>query len=172
MAHENDLDAWVLDAVERRNDRQKHRLSEKILGRFGPDLSGKTIAVWGLAFKPGTDDMREAPSLVLIEKLIAAGARIQAHDPVATESAQREIPADWLTTDHIRFYEHQYDALSGADAMALVTEWKPFRNPDFERIKATLKSPLIFDGRNQFDPASMQELGIEYYGIGRGLTGD
>ncbi|GAB4291851.1 MAG: UDP-glucose/GDP-mannose dehydrogenase family protein [Thiohalomonadaceae bacterium] len=172
MAQENDLDAWVLDAVERRNDRQKHRLAEKILGRLGPDLTGKTIAVWGLAFKPGTDDMREAPSLVLIEKLIAAGAAIQAHDPVATESAKKELPAEWLESNRIRFFEHQYDALSGADAMALVTEWKPFRNPDFERIKSALKTPLIFDGRNQFDPLSMQEMGIEYYGIGRGLTGN
>ncbi|MEW6646160.1 MAG: UDP-glucose/GDP-mannose dehydrogenase family protein [Pseudomonadota bacterium] len=172
MAQENDLDAWVLDAVERRNDRQKHRLAEKILGRLGPDLTGKVIAVWGLAFKPGTDDMREAPSLVLIEKLIAAGAAIQAHDPVATESAKKELPAEWLESNRVRFFEHQYDALSGADAMALVTEWKPFRNPDFERIKSALKTPLIFDGRNQFEPSSMQEMGIEYYGIGRGLTGN
>lgn len=172
MAQENDLDAWVLDAVERRNDRQKHRLAEKILGRLGPDLNGKVIAVWGLAFKPGTDDMREAPSLVLIEKLVAAGALIQAHDPVATESAKKELPAEWLESSKVRFFEHQYDALSGADAMALVTEWKPFRNPDFERIKSALKTPLIFDGRNQFDPGSMRESGIEYYGIGRGLSGN
>ena len=171
MAHENDLDAWVLDAVERRNDRQKHRLGDKVFGRFGSDLSGKTFAVWGLAFKPGTDDMREAPSLVLIEKLVAAGAKIRAHDPVATETAQREMPTEWLADGHISFFEHQYDALEGADALVLVTEWKPFRNPDFDRIKGALATPVIFDGRNQYDPTQMRELGFEYFGIGRGLVG-
>lgn len=169
MAQESGLDAWVLDAVERRNDRQKYRLADKVFARFGKDLSGKTFALWGLAFKPGTDDMREAPSLVLIEQLIAAGANIRAHDPVAIETASREMKQGWLDDGRVRFFEHQYDALEGADAMVLVTEWKPFRNPDFKRIKQTLKLPAIFDGRNQYDPAQMAELGIEYFGIGRGI---
>ncbi len=168
MAQENGLDAWVLDAVERRNDRQKYRLAEKVFARFGKDLSGKTFALWGLAFKPGTDDMREAPSLVLIEQLIAAGANIRAHDPVAIETATREMKQGWLDDGRVRFFEHQYDVLDGADAMVLVTEWKPFRNPDFKRIQQSLKQPVIVDGRNQYDPAQMLELGIEYFGIGRG----
>ncbi len=168
MAQESGLDAWVLDAVERRNDNQKLRLAEKIFARFGSDLSGKTFALWGLAFKPGTDDMREAPSLVLIEQLIAAGATIHAHDPVAIETATREMKKSWIDDGRIRFFEHQYDVLDGADAMVLVTEWKPFRNPDFNRIKQALKLPVIIDGRNQYDPALMAELNIEYVGIGRG----
>lgn len=171
MAQESGLDAWVLDAVERRNDRQKYRLADKVFARFGKDLSGKTFALWGLAFKPGTDDMREAPSLVLIEQLIAAGANIRAHDPVATETATREMKQGWLDDGRVRFFEHQYDVLDGADAMVLVTEWKPFRNPDFKRIKQALKQPVIIDGRNQYDPAQMIELGIEYFGIGRGKVG-
>lgn len=171
MAQESGLDAWVLDAVERRNDRQKYRLADKVFARYGKDLSGKTFALWGLAFKPGTDDMREAPSLVLIEQLIAAGANVRAHDPVAIETASREMKQGWLDDGRVRFFEHQYDALEGADAMVLVTEWKPFRNPDFKRIKQALKQPVIFDGRNQYDPAQMTEQGIEYFGIGRGKVG-
>lgn len=171
MAQENGLDAWLLDAVERRNDRQKRRLAEKIFSRFGNDLSGQTFALWGLAFKPGTDDMREAPSLVLIEQLIAAGATVHAHDPVAITTASREMRQDWIDSGRIHFFEHQYDALEGADALVLVTEWKPFRNPDFQRIKQALKQPVIIDGRNQYDPAQMVELGIEYFGIGRGKVG-
>lgn len=171
MAQESGLDAWVLDAVERRNDRQKHRLAEKIFARFGADLSGKTFALWGLAFKPGTDDMREAPSLVLIEQLLAAGATLRAHDPVAIETATREMKQGWLDDGRMTFFEHQYEVLDGADAMVLVTEWKPFRNPDFTRIKQSLKQAVIFDGRNQYDPAQMAELGIEYFGIGRGKAG-
>ncbi len=170
MAQENELDAWVLDAVERRNDLQKYRLVEKIFARFGKDLTGKIFALWGLAFKPGTDDMREAPSLVLIEQLISAGATIHAHDPVAMGTARREMRQGWLDEGRIRFFDQQYDALQGADAMVLATEWKPFRNPDFERIKKMLAAPLIFDGRNQYDPVKMAEMAIEYCGIGRGKT--
>ncbi len=169
MAEENDIEPLVLDAVERRNDRQKLRLFEKITDKFGNDLSGLTFALWGLAFKPGTDDMREAPSLVLIRELIAAGARIQAHDPVAIETARREMNAAWLEEGKITFFEHQYDVLEGADAMVLVTEWKPFRKPDFERIANVLKSKVIFDGRNQYEPREMHELGFDYTGIGRSI---
>lgn len=171
MADENDMDAMVLDAVERRNDLQKHRLFEKITAKFGNDLSGLTFALWGLAFKPGTDDMREAPSLVLIRELIAAGARVQAHDPVAIETAQREMNAAWLEEGKITFYEHQYDVLAGADALVLVTEWKPFRKPDFERIGNTLKAKVIFDGRNQYNPRELFDLGFDYTGIGRNYKG-
>ncbi len=171
MADENDMDAMVLDAVERRNDLQKHRLFEKITAKFGNDLSGLTFALWGLAFKPGTDDMREAPSLVLIRELIAAGARVQAHDPVAIETARREMNAAWLEEGKITFFEHQYDVLKDADALVLVTEWKPFRNPDFERIGSGLKSKVIFDGRNQYNPRELFELGFDYTGIGRSYKG-
>ena len=171
MAEENQLEPLVLDAVERRNDRQKLRLFEKIADKYGHDLSGLTFALWGLSFKPGTDDMREAPSLVLIRELIAAGARIQAHDPVAIDTARREMNAAWLEEGKITFYEHQYDVLEGADAMVLVTEWKPFRNPDFERIGQTLKSKVIFDGRNQYNPREMHGLGFDYTGIGRSYQG-
>ncbi len=169
MAEENNLEPLVLDAVERRNDQQKLRLFEKITDKFGTDLSGLTFALWGLAFKPGTDDMREAPSLVLIRELIAAGARIQAHDPVAIETARCEMNAAWLEEDKITFNEHQYDVLEGADAMVLVTEWKPFRKPDFERIGKALKSKVVFDGRNQYSPREMLELGFDYTGIGRNI---
>jgi len=171
MADENDLDAMVLDAVERRNDAQKHRLFEKITDKFGEDLSGLTFALWGLAFKPGTDDMREAPSLVLIRELIAAGARIQAHDPVAIDTARREMNAAWLEEGKITFYQHQYDVLEGADALVLVTEWKPFRKPDFELIGNSLKAKVLFDGRNQYDPRELFEMGFDYTGIGRSAKG-
>lgn len=171
MAEENQLEPLVLDAVERRNDRQKLRLFEKITDKYGSDLSGLTFALWGLSFKPGTDDMREAPSLVLIRELIVAGARIQAHDPVAIDTARREMNAAWLEEGKVTFHEHQYDVLEGADAMVLITEWKPFRNPDFERIGNTLKSRVIFDGRNQYNPREMHGLGFDYTGIGRSYQG-
>ncbi len=168
MADDIGFDARLLQAVEARNERQKHRLADKIKAHFGGDLAGRTIAVWGLAFKPGTDDMREAPSKVIIADLIEAGARVRAHDPVALDVARRELPAEWFDSGRLELFEHQYDALQGADALALVTEWKPFRNPDFGRIRSALKQPLVFDGRNQYDPAAMAELGFTYYCIGRG----
>ncbi|MCW8917895.1 MAG: UDP-glucose/GDP-mannose dehydrogenase family protein [Gammaproteobacteria bacterium] len=171
MAEENQLEPLVLNAVEQRNDRQKMRLFEKITDTYGHDLSGLTFALWGLAFKPGTDDMREAPSLVLIRELIAAGARIQAHDPVAIETARREMNSAWLEEGKITFYEHQYDVLEGADALILITEWKPFRKPDFERIGKRLNSKVIFDGRNQYNPREMHALGFNYTGIGRNYKG-
>jgi UDPglucose 6-dehydrogenase len=170
MAHEADMAPWLLDAVERRNEAQKHRLYEKIHAHYGGKLEGLTFGTWGLAFKPGTDDMREAPSLVLIRSLIEAGAKVQCHDPVAHETFQRELPGEWFENGSITLYEHQYDALDGCDAMVLVTEWKPFRNPDFDLIKEKLKAPVIFDGRNQFEPAQMVAQGIHYSGIGRGIV--
>lgn len=167
MANEIDFDAQVLRAVEARNERQKHRLAEKIIERLGPDLSDRTIGIWGLAFKPGTDDMREAPSKVIMRELIAAGARLKAYDPVAHEVARRELPREWFDDGHLTLVAHQYDALENVDAMALVTEWKSFNHPDFARMKSLMKSTLVFDGRNQYDPQEMQDLGFEYHSIGR-----
>lgn len=167
MAREQNFDPLVLGAVEARNEVQKHVLFEKIVKRFGPDLRDRVFGLWGLAFKPGTDDMREAPSAVLLEELIAAGARVKAYDPVAMPVAQRELPADWFRSGKLELASQQYDALSGVDALVLVTEWKPFRHPDFEQIKKLLKRPIIFDGRNQYDPASVRAAGFEYSGIGR-----
>jgi UDPglucose 6-dehydrogenase len=167
MAHAQDFDAKVLLAVEARNEAQKHVLFEKIVARFGRDLSDRTFAVWGLAFKPGTDDMREAPSRVLLSSLIAAGARVRAYDPVAAGTARREFPDEWYREHRLTLVESQYDALPQADALVLVTEWKPFRHPDFKRVLELLRQPVIFDGRNQYDPQHLQELGFAYYGIGR-----
>jgi UDPglucose 6-dehydrogenase len=163
--HENGLELGVLTAVERANERQKRLLAERIVERFGDDLRGHRFAVWGLAFKPDTDDMREAPSRVIIEQLSQRGAAIQAYDPVAMPEARRVLAG----TPRLTFAEHQSAALEGADALLIVTEWKEFRNPDFELIKATLKQPMILDGRNLYDPALMRALGIDYLGIGRGV---
>ena len=153
----------LLDAVERVNYAQKHVLTHKIVKRFGENLAGKTIAVWGLAFKPNTDDMREAPSLVLIDDLTQRGADIVAFDPVAMSEAKRVLGGN----AKVRFADGANDALAGADALAIVTEWKTFRVPDFTAMKAALKAPVVFDGRNLYEPASMQELGFDYYPIGR-----
>lgn len=167
MAEENHFEPTLLNAVEARNEDQKHLLFRKIVRRFGVNLSGHVFAVWGLSFKPGTDDMREAPSLVLLQELIAAGANVNAYDPVAMESAVREIPAEWIKSGRIKLVDEQYKALDGADALVLVTEWKPFRHPDFERIKSLMKTPVVFDGRNQYDRDLLRESGFEYVGIGR-----
>ncbi len=167
MAQQHDFDAKVLLAVEERNQTQKHVLFEKIVAHFGQDLSGLTFGIWGLAFKPGTDDMREASSLTLMHSLIAAGATVKGYDPVAADSARREMPSRWFETGAVKFSEHQYEALEGVDAMVLVTEWKSFRHPDFGLIKKALKQPIIFDGRNQYDPVQLHELGFEYRAIGR-----
>jgi UDPglucose 6-dehydrogenase len=157
----------LLRAVEARNQAQKQRLFEKIQQRFGATLRGRTVAIWGLAFKPGTDDLREAPSLALIERLIDAGARVKAYDPVATETARRQLPGAWLDSRRLEFAAHQYEAVAGADALALVTEWKPFRHPDFDALKKLMRMPIVFDGRNQYDPDQVRAQGFEYFGIGR-----
>jgi UDPglucose 6-dehydrogenase len=163
--HENGLALGVLQAVEDANERQKRVLVNKIVARYGEDLSGVTLAIWGLAFKPNTDDMREAPSRVIVAELARRGARLQAYDPVAMPEAQRVLEG----TPGLRFVDSQAAALEGADALVVVTEWKEFRNPDFDGMKAALKQPLIFDGRNIYDPALMRLLGIEYQGIGRAV---
>jgi UDPglucose 6-dehydrogenase len=152
----------VLEAVERVNAEQKHVLARKILKRFGK-LSGKRIAVWGLAFKPNTDDMREAPSRVLIEELLSNGATVSAYDPVAMLAAKKEFAG----LKGIAYADSPLAALEGADALAVVTEWKEFRSPDFQEIRARLKTPAIFDGRNLYDPEEMKRAGLEYYPVGR-----
>jgi len=153
----------VLQAVELANDAQKSVLTQKIVKRLGDDLSGKTIALWGLAFKPNTDDMREAPSRVLIADLLARGARVRAYDPVASHEAQRIFAGE----TRIEFVDKPMLAVQGADVLAIVTEWKEFRAPDFAAIKAVLKTPAIFDGRNLYDPAVPRRAGLEYFAIGR-----
>jgi UDPglucose 6-dehydrogenase len=153
----------VLQAVEDANDAQKTVLPAKIVKRLGEDLTGKTIALWGLAFKPNTDDMREAPSRVLIADLLARGAKINAYDPVATHEAQRIFGDE----PRISYAQTPMAALDGADVLAIVTEWKEFRAPDFDAIKAKLKTPVIFDGRNLYDPATPRRAGLEYFAIGR-----
>ncbi len=168
MAGDAGVKPKLLNAVQERNEDQKHILPQKIIRHFAQGLKGLTFALWGLSFKPGTDDMREAPSKVLLRALIEDGAKVRAFDPVAMETAKRELPAEWFDSGALELCEHQYDALDGADALVLVTEWKSFRFPEFERIKGLLKSPVIFDGRNQYDPATLKALGFTYFGIGRG----
>ncbi|MGI9135086.1 MAG: UDP-glucose dehydrogenase family protein [Rhodoferax sp.] len=153
----------VLRAVESANQHQKRVLAHKIKSRFGENLEGRHFAIWGLAFKANTDDMREASSVTVIHDLLMAGATVTAYDPVATEQAKRALPQD----DRIRFVSSQGGALAGADALVIVTEWKEFRSPDFDNIKASLKSPVIFDGRNLYDPKWVRSLGFEYHAIGR-----
>jgi len=157
----------VLSAVEEANERQKRLLVDKVLARFGSDLAGRRFAIWGLAFKPNTDDMREAPALVIIAELLKAGASLAVYDPVAMDEARRllqPLPG----AGSISFCERAEAALPGADALLIVTEWKEFRTPDFDGIKAVLKQPVIFDGRNLYEPPLMRALGIEHYGVGRG----
>ncbi len=159
-ASENGYDMQVLQAVESVNDNQKSVLYHKILKHFNNDIKGKTFAVWGLSFKPKTDDMREAPSVVIIEKLLAAGAHVKAHDPVAMDEAKHSLQ------DRITYCTKQEDALVDADALLIVTEWSEFRVPDFEELKSKLKNPVIFDGRNIYDAEELRSLGFHYYGIG------
>lgn len=163
-AQDHSFAAELLDAVEAVNKRQKSVLFEKISRYFSNALSGKTIALWGLAFKPNTDDMREAPSRTLLESLWAAGAKVRAYDPVANEEARRIYGA----RPDLALAKSSTEALQGADALAIVTEWQEFRSPDFDAIKAELKHPAIFDGRNLYDPGFVKRFGLEYYAIGRG----
>lgn len=159
----NGQDLQVLNAVEAANDVQKHVISAKIKQRFGNDLSGKHFALWGLAFKPNTDDMREAPSRELIHDLLAAGATVTAYDPVAMHETQRIFKDETRLT----LADNPMAALDGADALAVVTEWKEFRSPDFSSIKQKLKTPIIFDGRNIYDPKMVKAAGLDYRAIGR-----
>ncbi len=167
MAQQVDFEPQVLQSVEQRNAYQKEWFGRQLRRHFGDDLSGLTFGVWGLAFKPGTDDMRESSSKVLLADLVSAGAVVLAYDPVAMETAARELPSEWFTSGQLRLVENQYQALEGADAMLLVTEWKPFRNPDLDAMRRTMKQPLIFDGRNQYDPELIRAAGFGYVGVGR-----
>jgi UDPglucose 6-dehydrogenase len=162
-AAENGHKLRVLEAVEEANDLQKRRLVDKVIARFGSDLKGKRFALWGLAFKPNTDDMREAPARVIIDELTRLGAYVVAYDPVSMPEARR-IMRD---NPRVRFAPEMMGALAGADALLIITEWKMFRSPDFNAIKQTLKTPTIFDGRNMYDPAWVRGLGFDYQAIGR-----
>jgi len=170
-AQSHGRDLKILDAVEAVNQAQKTVLIEKIIKRFGNDLTGHSFALWGLAFKPNTDDMREAPSRLIIAELVKRGAMIKAHDPVAMTEAQRSLELDFKNQPNllkqIQMTKTPEDALDGASALVIVTEWKAFRSPDFELLKQKLKSPIIFDGRNLYEPQTMKDLGFEYQGIGR-----
>ena len=159
-AADKGYDFKILRAVEDVNDRQKERLVDKIEAHF-PDLSGRTIAIWGLAFKPRTDDMREAPAIPIIERLLARGVTVNAYDPAAGPVARG------VFGDRIALCEKSYDALSGADALAVVTEWNEFREPDFAKMRALMKAPVVFDGRNLYSPEHMRALGFTYFSIGR-----
>lgn len=167
MARDYDFDPKLLQSVAERNMHQKHWFSRQLDKRFGTDLRGLTFGVWGLAFKPGTDDMREAPAIPLLENLIERGANVLAYDPVAMNTAFNELPAGWFESGQLMLVDNQYEAVKGADALLLVTEWKPFRNPDLEAMKRSMKQTLIFDGRNQYDPFYIKEEGFEYVGVGR-----
>ncbi len=160
LAAEYGVEPRILRTVDETNDQQKHVLFRKLSAHFGGDLKGRTIAVWGLSFKPRTDDIREAPSLVLIHSLLEAGAKVRVHDPVALENVRKEIG------DTVEYCIHHYDACEGADAIAIVTEWNEFRNPDFDYIKLKMKAPVIFDGRNLYDRRKMAARGFTYSGVG------
>ncbi len=168
MAKERSFDPQVLLAVDSRNDTQKQVLVEKVVKRFGCDLADRKFAVWGLSFKPDTDDMREAPSVPLLSGLINFGATVVAYDQKAVKTAEAVLPSEWRTQGQLIFAKGQYEAVEGADAVILVTEWKPFRSPDFKQMKKKMRLPVIFDGRNQYDPRVAKQYGFEYYGIGRG----
>jgi UDPglucose 6-dehydrogenase len=165
-AHDCGYEAKLLNAVETVNYAQKHVLFDKISHYFNGDLNGKTIAIWGLSFKPNTDDMREAPSRTVMEDLWKAGAKVQAYDPEAMEETQR-IYGD---QDGLLLCGTKEQAMKGADALVICTEWKEFRSPDFEQVKSTIREPVIFDGRNLYEPEMVQRYGLVYYAIGRGLN--
>jgi UDPglucose 6-dehydrogenase len=160
---QHDVPLKILAAVDEVNQAQKTRLVQKLIARLGPDLHGRRFALWGLAFKPNTDDMREAPSRVVIEDILRLGGKVNAYDPVATSEAQRIYRGE----TRITFADNPMAALDGADALLIVTEWKAFRSPDFAGIKQRLKLPLVFDGRNLYEPDAVREAGLEYFSIGR-----
>jgi UDPglucose 6-dehydrogenase len=161
-AQERQAPLQVLEAVEAANERQKQRLYEKLRCALGDDLAQSHIAIWGLSFKPNTDDMRESPALTLIEAVLGAGATVTAHDPAAMNEARRRIGG------RITYAAQNYDALNGADALVVVTDWNEYRHPDFTRMKAMLRRPVVIDGRNLYDPLKMGSLGFQYHSIGRG----
>ena len=163
---ENAVDPAILEGVEKVNARQKHLLLDRVTERFGQDLSGRTFAVWGLSFKPETDDMREAPSLVVVRGLVERGATVRAHDPEARHEAMRHF-ADLVESGSLSLCDRNYDCLADADALLVLTEWRPYRVPDFARIRAALREPVVFDGRNLWEPERMRAAGFEYVSVGR-----
>ncbi|RLJ97675.1 UDP-glucose dehydrogenase family protein [Tenacibaculum discolor] len=164
IAEENGYEAQLIRSVEEVNNRQKFVIAEKIIKKFGEDLTGKTFGLWGLAFKPGTDDMREAPAIYVVKELVKRGAKVQAYDPKAMEEAQHFYLKD---VENIAYKNAKYEVLAEADALILLTEWKEFRSPDFSEIKKQLKTPVVFDGRNQYNSYNLKERGFEYYQIGK-----
>ncbi len=163
IAEDNGYNAKLITSVEDVNDRQKLVIADKVIKHFGENLEGKTFALWGLAFKPGTDDMREAPAIYIVKELVKRGAKIQAYDPKAMDEAQYFYLKG---VKEITYFNSKYETLQNADAMILLTEWKEFRSPDFEELKGQMKNPVIFDGRNQYSSLNMEEKGFEYYQIG------
>ena len=161
MARERGLEPRILDAVDTINNCQKETVQKKIAGHFGGELSGKTIAVWGLAFKPRTDDIREAPALVLIDRLLKLGAKVQVHDPEAMDNVRA------VYGDRLVYADRPMDALEGVDALAIMTEWTEFRHPDLTEMRQRMRSPVVFDGRNLYDPEQMKQEGFTYYSVGR-----
>ena len=164
IAKENGYEPQLISAAEKVNDAQKLVIAQKIVKRFGEDLTGYTFGVWGLAFKPGTDDMREAPSIYVIKELVKRGAKINAYDPKAINEAKEYYLKG---VKNIEYLDSKYDVLMDSDALVLLTEWKEFRIPDFEKIKLLLKNSIIFDGRNQYNAFNLEEMGIEYHQIGK-----
>lgn len=164
IAEENGYTTKLISSVEAVNDAQKRVIYDKIIHRFGEDLSNRTFAIWGLSFKPGTDDVREAPSIYVIKALLAKGAKIKAYDPKASLSAKEMYLKE---AKNVSYYNSKYEALDHADALVLMTEWKEFRSPDFEEIKIKLNAPIIFDGRNQYNVFNLEQKGFEYYQIGK-----
>jgi UDPglucose 6-dehydrogenase len=167
ISKDNEFDPVLLNAVEKRNSIQKKALAAKVIKRFGKNLSDKLFCMWGLSFKPGTDDVREASSIDIINEIIQSGGKIKAFDPIAMEQARKEFPEHWFESGRLIFETNQYKAVENTDALLLVTEWKTFRQPDFKLMADTMKRLIIFDGRNQYDPEDLSEAGFEYYGIGR-----
>jgi len=163
-----DIDPLVLSATHERNEHQKHYVLDQVKQHFGSDLTGRTFGVWGLSFKPGTDDVREAPALTIVRGLLEAGATVNAFDPVAASLFERQLVQDMGRSDRFQIVADKYATLKGADALVLVTEWKEFRSPDFRKIRSLLKQPVIFDGRNQYDAARLRAEGWTYVGVGRG----
>jgi len=162
LGRDNSFPLTIMESVDVFNQEQKHYLAQKVTNHFGPNLEGKTIGIWGLAFKPETDDVRESPSLYIIEDLIKAKANIKAYDPEAMETFRKHL-------DHINitFCSSLYDAAKACDALVVVTDWNEFKMPNLEKLASILKSPVIFDGRNLYSPQKMKELGFEYFGLGR-----
>jgi UDPglucose 6-dehydrogenase len=164
LARNVGIEPTILEAVDSVNTRQKSIIPDKIEKHFGGKLKGHTVAIWGLAFKPRTDDIREAPALVLIDRLLAGGAKVQVHDPEAMANVRQ------IYADKIAYADHPYAALEGAEALAIMTEWKEFLQPDFAQMRAAMKTPVVFDGRNVYSRSQMKAAGFTYHSIGRAIV--